>query len=153
MEILFWIWVVPAVFFTGIFLLIALFASLVNIQTGAVFGGLAIGIFGPPVAVILGALWPVTWPLFSLFGHIDEKRTEKERVAYEKRLSEKEGYGKLMKITEVYPHLKDRGYLGSVVKVIQLNCLRDGTESYVEFIDDTIRTGRFYWPNNMMEEV
>ncbi|AXQ63426.1 hypothetical protein SEA_COMRADE_189 [Streptomyces phage Comrade] len=152
MDILFWIWVVPAGFFTALFLLIVLFASLINIQTGAVVGGLAIGVFGPPVAVVLGALWPVTWPLFSLFGRLDDKRTEKRNAEYEKRLSEGEGYGKLMKITEVYSHLEDKGYLGSVVKVIQWNDPAK-EKAYVEFVDQSIRSGRFYWSHDMMEEV
>lgn len=152
MDILFWIWVVPAVFFTGVFLLLVLFVSLINIQTGAVFGGLAIGIFGPPVAVVLGAAWPVTWPLFSLFGYLDDKRTKKNEQKYEELLSTRKNYGKLMKITEVYPHLEDKGYLGSIVKIIQWN---DPTKerAYVEFVDQSIRSGRFYWSHDKMEEV
>jgi hypothetical protein len=152
MDILFWIWVVPAVFFTGIFLVLTMFASLVNIQTGAVWAGLAIGILGPPVVAILGAFWPITWPLFTLFGHLDEKRTEKNNLEYEERLSKRENYGKLMKITEVHSHLEDKGYLGSVVKVIQWNDPAK-ERAYVEFVDQSIRSGRFYWSHSKMEEV
>lgn len=152
MDILFWVWVAPAVFFTFIFAIMVMFASLVNIQTGAVFAGLAIGIVGPFVAVILGMLWPVTWPLFTLFGWLDEKRTEKHNREYEEHLSTKENYGKLMKITEVYPHLEDNGYLGSIVKVIEWNDPAK-QKAYVEFVDQTIRSGRFYWSHDKMEEV
>ncbi|QQV92532.1 membrane protein [Streptomyces phage MeganTheeKilla] len=151
MDILFWIWVVPAGFFTTLFLLIVLFASLINIQTGAVFGGLAIGIFGPPVAVALGALWPVTWPLFSLLGKLDEKRIEKRNQEYEKRLAKGKNYGKLMRITESHPHLPDE-YLGAIVKIVQWH--EPGRHNaYVEFVDQSIRPGRFYWRHSMMEEI
>jgi hypothetical protein len=152
MDILFWIWVVPAVFFTFVFLVLVLFASLINIQTGAVFGGLAIGVLGPPVAVALGAVWPVTWPLFSLFGHLSDKRAEKAKQEYEEILSKRKNYGKLMKITEVHPHLEDQNYLGSVVKIIEWND-PEKQFAYVEFVDQSIRPGRFYWPHDMMEEV
>lgn len=151
MDILFWIWVVPAGFFTAIFLLLVLFASLINIQTGAVAGGLAIGIFGPPVAVVLGALWPITWPLFSWFGHLSDKRAKKREQEYEERLSKGENYGKLMKITEIHPHLPEE-YLGAIVKIIQWH--EPGkSNAYVEFVDQSIRTGRFYWRHSMMENV
>lgn len=152
MDILFWVWVVPAVFFIFVYLLLVMFASLINIQTGAVFAGLAIGILGPPVAIILGVFWPFSWPIFTLLGHLEEKRTEKSNREYEERLSKKENYGKLMKITEVSPHLEDSGYLGSVVKVIQWNDPAK-EKAYVEFVDQTIRTGRFYWSHSKMEEV
>lgn len=152
MDILFWIWVVPAGFFTAIFLLLVLFASLINIQTGAVAGGLAIGIFGPPVAVVLGALWPITWPLFSWFGHLSDKRAEKREQEHEEWLSQKENYGKLMKITEVPSHLEDSGYLGSIVKIVEWNNPAK-QNAYVEFVDQSIRPGRFYWSHSKMEEV
>ncbi|XAO35357.1 hypothetical protein SEA_FRANCOB_193 [Streptomyces phage Francob] len=151
MEILFWIWAVPAAIFTVIFLVIALVASLINIQTGAVLGGLAIGVFGPPVAIVLGALWFISWPLFTLLGKMSEKRDEKRNAEYEERLSKGENYGKLMKITENYPHLPDE-YLGAIVKVIQWH--EPGkSNAYVEFVDQSIRSGRFYWRHSMMEEV
>ncbi|WMI33797.1 membrane protein [Streptomyces phage Patelgo] len=152
MEILFWIWVVPAVFFTGVFLLIVLFGALLGIQTGSVVGGLAMGIFGPPVAVILGAAWPVSWPLFSLFGILDEKRTEKNHREYEERLANGENYGKLMKITEIYPHLEGKGYLGSVVKIVEWKGYNEDN-AFVEFVDQSIRSGRFYWAHDKMEAV
>lgn len=152
MDILFWIWVVPAVFFSGVYLLLVLFGALLGIQTGAVIQGLAIGVFGPPIAVAMGILWPISWPLLSLFGYLDDKRIKKNEREYEERLSKRENYGKLMKITEVYPHLEDMGYLGSVVKVIEWNDPAK-QKAYVEFVDQSIRPGRFYWSHDKMEEV
>lgn len=152
MDILFWIWVVPAVFFTGVYLLLVLFIALLGVQTGAVWQGILVGIFGPPVAAVMGILWPVSWPLLSLFGYIDDKRTEKANREYEERLAKGENYGKLMKITEIYPHLEGQGYLGSIVKVIQWRGYNDDN-AFVEFLDQDIRRGRFYWAHDKMESV
>jgi len=82
MEILFWVWVIPAAVFAIILSLMVFCFAMMNSQSGDQVGAF-LTLLLIPVVIAGSSIWPVSFPIVSYLGYRDEKRIKKVNAEWQ----------------------------------------------------------------------